>query len=50
MNAPGMNAPGMNPPGMNTIRIDSVVEFPPFEVPATWYPAATPRATLVCAR
>jgi predicted alpha/beta hydrolase len=32
---------------MNAIRIDNVVEFPPFAVPATWYPAAQPRATLI---
>ena len=37
----------MNALGTNAVRIDSIVEFPPFEVPATWYPAATPRATLV---
>jgi predicted alpha/beta hydrolase len=30
---------------MNALRIDNVVEFPPFEVPATWYPAAAARAT-----
>jgi predicted alpha/beta hydrolase len=40
---------------MTPVRIDNVIEFPPFEVPATWYPAAieraapraTPRATIV---
>lgn len=41
-----MNAPGMYVP-MNPVCIDNVVEFPPFAVPATWYPAAVPRATII---